>query len=108
MLTLLVIATMDKFNNHNTGIIMYYILIDVSYYKTTLNAPKSGALTDDYGEKLIFYTIDEAKQYLKSIGISCQVTPQSFKTNQGEHYRLKHGQYAPDLYLIRKIAKSRG
>tara|TARA_R100000278_G_scaffold43365_1_gene37970 strand:- start:1866 stop:2144 length:279 start_codon:yes stop_codon:yes gene_type:complete len=81
--------------------IMYYIYVKNYYYQGTFNSPKNAALEDYYGEKKLFMTEIEAKNYLLSIGASHRVKGKTY-THEGI-YHLNDGEYASPDYSIRKV-----
>lgn len=80
---------------------MYYVNIQHFYYQGTFNTPKDGPMTDRWGDKKIFKSVQHAKEYLWSIGITETITKQSL-TSDGMYY-LEHGEYERPQYKIRKI-----
>ena len=93
---------------------MYYIIKKFFYYPGTCYAPQSGPIENEqvwelkngqyFPEILTFESIEDAKNYLESMGIDDQITKQTFESSG--RYVLAHGEYARPKYKIRKKSKS--
>ncbi len=71
---------------------MYAIIVTHYYYAGTHNAPKSGILRDESGDWETFDSHDAASKHMR------QLEP-------NENYRLRHGEYSPPSYRIRKYSR---
>ncbi len=68
---------------------MYAVHVAHHYYAGTFNRPKSGLLRDDNGNVETFTSVESATNYLRLL-------------EPNENYRLRHGEYSPPSYRIRK------
>ena len=71
---------------------MYAINVTHYYYAGTCNAPKSGLIRNTDGEVLTFASHDAASKHMR------QLEP-------NENYRLRHGEYSPPSYRVRKYTR---
>jgi len=82
-------------------LIVYYILVQYFYYSGTFYAPENGPLLHEGCEgPILFDSIDDAKAYLKELGVDYEHSAQTLSTS-GIYY-LAHGEYSSPLYKIRK------
>ena len=71
---------------------MYAIIVTHYYYAGTHNAPKSGILRDENGDWETFDSHDAASKHMRLL-------------EPNENYRLRHGEYSPPSYRIRKCSR---
>ena len=71
---------------------MFAIHVCQYYYAGTFAAPKSGFLRDDNGNVETFSSYDAASQYVRLL-------------EPNENYRLRHGEYSPPSYRVRKYSR---
>ncbi len=78
----------------------FYILVNHHYYFGTLNTPKDGALTDDYGDIVLFASKAAAITYLVENGKTC--TKNATYNHHGVYF-CNHGEFKSPDYRIRKV-----
>ncbi len=62
------------------------------FYAGTFAAPRSGFLRDDNGNVLTFSSHDAAASYVRLL-------------EPGENYHLRHGEYSPPSFRVRKYTR---
>jgi len=70
---------------------MFAIYVTQYYYVGTFAAPESDFLRDDDGNVETFATHDSASSYVRFL-------------EPGENYRLRHGEYSPPSFRVRKYS----
>ncbi len=85
----------------------YYIKATYHYYSGTFNAPKDGAVKDEYGKRLEFDSVEDAEKYLlNELGGTKSPSGKNLYFPKGI-YHLSHGEYSQPEYSIRKIRSSK-
>ena len=71
---------------------MFAIHVTQYYYAGTLNAPRSGYLRDGNGNVEAFCSFESATNYMRLL-------------EPNENYRLRHGEYSPPSFRVRKYTR---
>ncbi len=84
----------------------YYIKVTYFYHNGTFNTRPNGPLIDQNGQKMLFDSREDAKNFLLTDNhelewLRCEETKPGIYMTRG-NYCLKHGEYSPPSYIVRK------